>query len=128
MKPDLEKYRPEFSEGGFWTKLRKIAKSVGVKLVYTALLLFYAYKRNETPHWARSIVLGALGYLLAPIDLIPDLTPLIGYTDDMTVLTLGLVTIAAYINQDVRTKARAKLYLWFGASKVEEIEEVDKNL
>ena len=128
MKPDLDKYRSAFSEGAFWKKLGKIAKSVGVKLVYSALLLFYAYKRNETPHWARSIVLGVLGYLLAPIDLIPDLTPVLGYTDDMAILAIGLATIAGYINEDVRIKARAKLYLWFGAGKLEEIEEVEENL
>ena len=128
MKPDFDKYRSQFSERGFWKKLGKIAKSVGVKLVYTSLLLFYAYKRKETPHWARSIVLGVLGYLLTPIDLIPDLTPVLGYTDDTAILAIGLATIAGYINEEVRVKARAKLYLWFGASKLEEIEEIDDNL
>lgn len=128
MKPDLEKYSDQFSEEGFWKKLGKIANAVGTKLIYTALLLYYAYRRKETPAWARSIVLGVLGYLLAPIDLIPDLTPLLGYTDDMGVLALGLATIAGYINEDVKVKARTKLYLWFGAEKDAEIQEIDDQL
>lgn len=128
MKEDLDKYRDQFSEAGFWRKLSKVARSVGIKLVYSALLMFYAYRRKETPYWARSVILGVLGYLLAPIDLIPDLTPIFGYTDDMSVLAIGLATIAAYINQDVRTKARTKLYLWFNAYKEEEIDEVDQQL
>lgn len=128
MKPDLEKYSDQFSEEGFWKKLGKIANAVGTKLIYTALLLYYAYRRKETPAWARSIVLGVLGYLLAPIDLIPDLTPLLGYTDDMGVLALGLATIAGYINEDVKVKARTKLYLWFGAKGEAEIQEIDDQL
>ena len=125
MKPDLEKYSDQFSEEGFWKKLGKIANAVGTKLIYTALLLYYAYRRKETPAWARSVVLGVLGYLLAPIDLIPDLTPFLGYTDDMGVLALGLATIAGYINEDVKVKARTKLYLWFGAKGEAEIQEID---
>ena len=128
MKPDLEKYSDQFSEEGFWKKLGKIANAVGTKLIYTALLLYYAYRRKETPAWARSVVLGVLGYLLAPIDLIPDLTPFLGYTDDMGVLALGLATIAGYINENVKVKARTKLYLWFGAKGEAEIQEIDDQL
>ena len=128
MKPDLEKYSDQFSEEGFWKKLGKIANAVGTKLIYTALLLYYAYRRKETPAWARSVVLGVIGYLLAPIDLIPDLTPFLGYTDDMGVLALGLATIAGYINEDVKVKARTKLYLWFGAKGEAEIQEIDDQL
>lgn len=127
-KPDLDKYRAEFSEQGFWNKLSKTASSVGTKLIYTALLLYYAYRRKETPTWARSVVLGALGYFLAPIDLIPDLTPFLGYTDDMGVLALGLATIAGYINEEVKVKARAKLYMWFGAKEQDDIQEIDDQL
>jgi len=52
---------------------------------------------------------GALGYLLTPIDTIPDLTPFLGYTDDLGILSYALVMIAAYINDEVRQKAQRKL-------------------
>lgn len=128
MKETIKKYRRYFSDERFWEKLRGHARNAGVKIVYTALLLFYAYRRKETPTWARSIILGVLGYFLAPIDLIPDLTPILGYTDDLGVLAFGLVTIAAYVNQEVRQKARGRLHQWFGEFDEAELKEVDEQL
>lgn len=87
----------------------RIIKKGGISLIYSALLLFYAFRRTDLPVWARSIILGALGYLLTPIDSIPDLTPFLGYTDDLGILSYALVMIAAYINDEVRQKAQRKL-------------------
>ncbi|PSR08425.1 MAG: hypothetical protein C7N36_22095 [Bacteroidetes bacterium] len=128
MKERLKKYRAFFSDEKFWAKLRNHARQAGIKVVYTALLLYHAYRRKETPTWAKSIVIGVLGYFLAPIDLIPDLTPIIGYTDDLGVLGFGLVTIAAYINKDVKAKAREQLHRWFGDYEDQDLEDVDKRL
>ena len=97
-------------------------------MVYTALLLYYAYQRQETPHWARNIILGAIGYFLAPIDSIPDLTPLFGYTDDIGVLSFGLVTVASYVNMEVKINARKKLKDWFGEIDLESLKTVDARL
>ena len=73
--------------------------------------------------WAKNIILGVLGYLLAPLDFLPDLAPIIGFTDDIGILTVGLVTIASYVNDDVRTKARTKIGQWFPDYNKEEIIE-----
>ena len=105
-----------------------LAVHAGTKGVYSALLLFYAYRRKETPAWAKSIILGALGYLLTPIDAIPDLSPIIGYTDDIGVLSFGLVTIAGYINDEVRENARKQLSRWFKQYDEQDLLEVDKQL
>ncbi|MEL6803260.1 MAG: YkvA family protein, partial [Bacteroidota bacterium] len=114
MKVDISRFRKFFSESRFWQKMSQSAGRAGQKLVYSALLLYYAYKRKETPSWAKRIVLGSLGYLIMPLDFIPDLSPILGYTDDLGVISFGLVTIAAYINDDIRDKARTKLTKWFG--------------
>jgi uncharacterized membrane protein YkvA (DUF1232 family) len=87
----------------------KNIKNASAQLVYSVLLMLYAYQSAQTPPWAKRIILGALAYLLAPIDSIPDLTPFLGLTDDLGVISFGLVTIACYINNDVRSKARLKL-------------------
>lgn len=102
--------------------------AMGVKLVYSALLLFYAYNRSDTPRWAKNIILGALTYLLSPIDSIPDLTPFIGFTDDIGVLSFGLVTIACYIDQDVRSAAKERVTKLFGTVDEEDLLEVDAKL
>jgi len=128
MKEVFKKYSSLFSEGKMWQKLKKQAKQAGLKTVYSALLLFYAYQRKDTPSWAKNIVLGVLGYFIAPLDAIPDLTPIIGYTDDIGVLSFGLVTIACYVNDEVKQQARKKLGNWFGDYEEEDLSEVDKQL
>ncbi len=108
--------------------LKRILQKGGVRLVYTALLLFYAFRRKDVPSWAKAIVIGVIGYLVSPIDAIPDLTPIIGYTDDLGLLSYALVMIAGYINEDVRKNARQRLYKILGndirASDMEAVEKV----
>ena len=111
------------------SRIAKTARSAGTRAVYTALLLYYAYRRKETPSWAKRTILGALGYLITPLDAVPDLTPVLGYTDDLAVLGTGLAIVAAYINQDVRRQARAKLNGWFPAEDTAEaVQTVEKEL
>jgi uncharacterized membrane protein YkvA (DUF1232 family) len=124
----LDKYRKHFSELAFWGKLKKYAQATGIKVVYSALLLYYAYQRADTPSWAKRTVVGTLGYLIAPIDFIPDLGFLIGYTDDMAILSFCLVTIAAFVNEEVRTNAREQLGKWFGSVDETALSEVDEKL
>ena len=73
------------------------------------MLLFYAWKHENTPPWARKIILGSLAYFVSPIDSIPDLTPFIGMTDDIGLMAFSLVTIACYINHEVREKSYQQL-------------------
>lgn len=129
MKNPFKKYGDEYSESKLSEKLKNFAQQAGMKVVYSVMLLFYAYKRKETPMWARNVIFGVLGYFIAPIDALPDLTPLIGYTDDIGVLSFGLVTIACYINDDVRIKARKKVKKWFGdAFDLAELKEIDDKI
>ncbi|MFT4973785.1 MAG: uncharacterized membrane protein YkvA (DUF1232 family), partial [Saprospiraceae bacterium] len=64
MKNPLKKYGKEYSEDKFFDKIKKYAQQAGMKVVYTAMLLYYAYKRKETPMWARNVILGTLGYFI----------------------------------------------------------------
>jgi uncharacterized membrane protein YkvA (DUF1232 family) len=105
--------------------LHKYTNSLGQKFVYSVLLLVYAYKRSDTPSWAKNIIIGALGYVLAPIDSIPDLTPFLGFTDDLGVLTFGLVSIACYVNDEVRVKARKQLKAFFNEIDEDSLAGVD---
>ena len=128
MKNPFQKYITKFSENSLWQLLKKKAKQFGEKTIYSILLLFYAYKRKDTPYWAKNIILGTLGYFLAPIDAIPDLTPVLGYTDDIGVLSFGLVTIACYVDEQVRGNARDRLTKWFGSYDENILETVDEQL
>lgn len=106
----------------------KYFKSIKVKGVYAALLLFFAYKNKATPKWAKNIIIGALGYFLSPIDGIPDLSPFIGFTDDIGIMMFGLVTIACYIDEEIREKAKSALYRYFPNPDLQDLVEVDRLL
>jgi len=72
-----------WSEESFWAKLARYARVAGRQVVETALVLFHCLRDPDTPAWARAVILGALAWFVAPVDAIPDLTPLVGYTDDL---------------------------------------------
>lgn len=108
--------------------VRKFAMLLGQKVAYAVLLMVFAFRRKDTPRWARNIIIGSLAYFLAPVDSIPDLTPILGYTDDFGVLSFGLVTIASYINDDVRIEARKIMKKIFGELDFDSIRSVDEKL
>jgi uncharacterized membrane protein YkvA (DUF1232 family) len=112
MKEPLDQL--DYSETGFWEKLTGYALQAGKDVVEKALMLYYAAQRPDTPSWAKTTAFAALAYFILPTDAIPDLTPMIGYTDDLGALTVAIATIAAYIDDDVKKRAANKLEEWFG--------------
>ncbi len=124
----LEPYKEAYSEDKLWKKITKFAKKIGVKAAYTMLLLYYAFKRPDTPYWAKSVITGILGYFISPIDFIPDLTPFLGLTDDFSIAAAGLAVVAAYINQDVKQKAKTQLTKWFGSFDEAELQFVEDKI
>ncbi|HTJ99040.1 MAG TPA: DUF1232 domain-containing protein [Bordetella sp.] len=108
-------YEAAYSPLRFWRKLARHAKGAGRQAVEKALWLFYTLQAPGTPKWAKRVIYGALGYFVFPLDAIPDLTPLVGYTDDLTVLAAALATVAVYVTDDVKRQAADKLRDWFGA-------------
>lgn len=107
-------YEQAFSEQGFWGKLKKYAGVAGREVVEKALLLFYAFQEEKAPKWAKATIAGALGYFIVPLDAIADITPALGYADDLGVLALAIAAVATYINEDVRSKTAARMKSWFG--------------
>jgi uncharacterized membrane protein YkvA (DUF1232 family) len=110
----IDEYQDAYTESSFWEKLRKFAKSAGREVVEKALLLFYAGQEENAPAWAKATIVASLGYFIMPLDAIADLTPAVGYADDLGVLVLALAAVATYINDDVREKAALKMREWFG--------------
>lgn len=78
----------EYVEENLWTKVERIGKKISFAKDIKAL---YNYMTDPSVAWYRkSIVIGALVYFIMPIDSIPDLAPLIGYLDDLGVITAVL--------------------------------------
>lgn len=118
---DYKKYEEYYSDESFLTKLKNFAKKAGVKVVYTALKLFYALKSDKTPTWAKSIIVGALGYFILPIDLVPDLVPVAGFTDDLGVLLAAVGSVALHITPEVKAQAKEKMHDWFGKTEIDKL-------
>ena len=113
-KQDIVRYKRYYSDQDLWRKIRKIAGKAGAQLVYASLLLYYTLQKSTTPKWAKAAIIGALGYLILPMDAIPDLVPMLGLGDDLGVLVAALATVAVYVDDDVKNKARVKVHDWFG--------------
>ena len=102
------------SNQSFWAKLRKDAKRSGREVIEKGLWLYFAGMKPEVPVKARAIMLGALGYLIMPLDAVIDALGPVGYTDDLSVLMAALAVVGCYVDDDVKAKATAKLRDWFG--------------
>ena len=113
---DLRARAGDFSAPAFWQKLARFAVAAGRELVEKALWLYYAAERPDVPRWAKLTMWGALAYFVMPVDAIPDLLPGVGYVDDLGALAAALATVAGYVDEDVKARARERLSAWFGPS------------
>lgn len=102
-------YQKEYSDSKFWTKVKALAKKVSGEIVYNALLLYYVLKSPDVPYQQKLIVIGALGYLILPLDLIPDFIPVTGYADDLAALTAAITAVKANITPEIEAQAQDKL-------------------
>ena len=82
----IKEYQKDYSEQSFFGKALKYAKVIGVNLIYKALQLYYVLQKPDVPAADKGIIIAALGYLISPLDFIPDLIPVAGYTDDALAL------------------------------------------
>jgi len=116
MKPpkDIEKYQEHYSESKFGTKLPRVARKAGSKLVYSVLLLYYVLRSQAVSNADKAKIYGALGYFLLPLDILPDFIPMAGYTDDLTAVIWAVHTVWKNITPEVKAQASAKTREWFG--------------
>ena len=103
-----------YSESAFWAKVKRFAKKAGAKVIYLALLLYYALVSPNTPGWAKTVIISALAYFICPLDAIPDTIPVIGFSDDLAALEAAFEAVQVCVTPDVVAKAKAKTREWFG--------------
>ena len=125
---DIAQYQEHYSESGLFEKIGKVCKKAGIKAIYYVLLLYYVLMDGNTSLKDKGIIIGALGYFILPIDLIPDFIPVAGFADDLAALTAGLHTVKANITPTVRKKAVQKLYDWFVDIDYNKVEEYDEEV
>ena len=111
---ELPNYQKHYSESDFWLKLGTLAKKAGAKLTYYALTLYYALSDPSTPAKYKAVIAGALGYMILPLDLIPDFLPFAGLADDWAALVAAITYVASAITPAIKARAREKTEEWFG--------------
>lgn len=109
-------------------KIVKVSQKAGINVVYAGLLLFYVLQKPFVPKWAKASITSALGYFIFPVDVIPDFTPAIGYSDDLGVLALAIAAVAMFIDDKVKKKSKAKLKSWFGDYEESVLKDIDKRI
>lgn len=120
---DIEKYQEHYSEPKFAGKLAKVAKSAGRKMVYAALLLYYVLKSPSVKKGDKTTIIGALGYFILPLDILPDFIPMVGFADDLSAILLALHAVWKNITPEIKAMAAAKASELFGDFNQQEIDD-----
>ena len=102
-------YSDSFSDENFWDKVTRMPETAGCSVLRAAYTLYALLRESSTPLWAKTTIIGALGYLICPIDAIPDILPGVGFTDDLAIMTLAVSQLYAHINDDIRKKVDSML-------------------
>jgi len=106
-------YSGHYNENSLQQKLKDFALKAGQQVVYAVLLLYYVMKNPGIPMKKKASIAAALGYFILPLDIVPDLVPLIGYSDDLGVLVFALLQVATSLTPEIRQQARNKMHEWF---------------
>jgi uncharacterized membrane protein YkvA (DUF1232 family) len=125
--PDFMSYANKFSQSEFVEKISRIAKRAGSKLVYAALILYYTLQSDRISKTDKAIIIGALGYMISPLDVIPDAIPIAGLTDDFAVLIYVLKKVWTDIDPSIIEQAKEKLSKWFDEEEISEATDIFKD-
>ena len=124
--PDFMNYANKFSQTDFTEKIARIAKRAGSKLVYAALILYYTLQSDKVSAANKAMIIGALGYLISPLDVVPDDIPIAGLADDLGVLIFVLKKVWTDIDPSIQERSKEKLSKWFDEDEIAEIDDIFK--
>ena len=90
-----------------WRKLRKVAARI--PFAEDLLAAYYCAFDRNTPLQVKVTLIGALAYFVLPFDAIPDVLPVIGFTDDAAVLATAIKMVSSHMTREHREAARSTL-------------------
>ncbi len=108
----IDDFGKHYSENSLWSKLQKVAKKAGKPIVSLVLTLYYVLLSAEVPIKYKTMIIGALGYFILPIDLLPDMIVGLGYTDDLTALLAAHAAVKKNITPAIEQQVALKLKEW----------------
>ena len=90
-----------------WRKARRVAARI--PFAEDLLAAYYCAFDRSTPLQVRATLIGALAYFVLPFDAIPDVMPILGFTDDAAVLATAIKLVANHMTPAHRDLARDAL-------------------
>ena len=111
---DPKDYEKDFSSVSFWDKVKSQAAKAGKELIEKGLVLYYTWEDEDTPMFAKATIVAALGYFISPVDAVPDVLPVVGYSDDLAILVGALAAVAGSIKKSHKKAAKDKVDDIFG--------------
>lgn len=115
-------YQDKFSKDNLLLKLQHYGRDIGLTVLYNVLQLWYVLQKPEVPAKNKAVIMGALGYLITPLDFIPDLTPILGYNDDAAAILFALYMVRQYVDDKVKAQAKARLAKIFSEDAVKNLD------
>ncbi|MEO6843284.1 MAG: YkvA family protein [Bradyrhizobium sp.] len=100
----------------FWVKFKRVM--VRLPFAEDLLAAYYCAFDKQTPRHVQATLLGALAYFILPFDFIPDMLPVLGFTDDAAVLATAIRLVASHITPEHRDAARVMLKRGTGEADV----------
>ncbi len=125
---EYSQYTKYYSDSKFWKKLNSYAQKAGLELSYVALLLYYVALDPQVPFNYKMRIMGALGYLILPVDMIPDAFPVMGFSDDLFTLFAAVHSVSKAITQDKKDRAKQQLEKWFNNIHQDDINSINLKL
>lgn len=99
-----EETREERVRDRLWATVKRAARSI--PFMEDVVAAYYCALDPKTPRTVRMTLLAALAYFVAPIDIVPDILPLVGFGDDAGVLMAAIAMVRAHITPDHLEAAR----------------------
>ncbi len=124
MFNNIQQYIKYFDEIQLFDKLGVVGKKIGSKVVFYVIIMAMLIGDTKIPLKVRLVFMAALGYLILPTDLVADLLPAIGFTDDIAFLSFAISNAREYITPEVKDKAKEKMGQWID-KEAEDAEIVD---
>ena len=102
----IEKHVDHYSDEKFIKKAKNGGKGLGFKALSAATTLYAALKSDQMSRSNKLIILGALGYFIFPFDIVADILPLVGLSDDAFIIIAALTKVYSSITDEMKAEGK----------------------
>ena len=107
LVPAVVKLNEKIVAKGLWPKLKRTVRHI--PFAADVASVWFCARDPDTPTTAKALIAAALAYFVLPFDAIPDVLPIIGFTDDAAVIATVLAIVGKHLKPKHREAARAAL-------------------